>query len=113
MGSFSSPLSNNQPGLERSLLNSQQKETGTLRILEMSGLGCQVTTCFEARFGVSLGGSDVSIGGGDGFLGRKIRGVSCFSLTFHKNISSVFLFSSKNYELFGGFSRSGTICFSS
>ena len=43
--------------------NSQQKETGTLRILEMSGLGCQVTTCFEARFGVSLGGSGVSIGG--------------------------------------------------
>ena len=31
-----------------------------LRILGMSGLGCQVTTCFEA----SLGGSGVSIGGG-------------------------------------------------
>ena len=36
-------------------------------------MGCQVATCFEALFGVfPLGGSGVSIGGGDGFLGHDI-----------------------------------------
>ena len=45
----------------------------TLRILGMSGLGCQVATCLEALFGpfrgVTFGGSGISIGGGDGVIG--------------------------------------------
>ena len=34
-------------------------------------MGCQVATCLEALFGVSLGGSGVSIGGVRSLRGEK------------------------------------------
>ena len=45
----------------------------TLRIRKGCQPGCQNHGAFEALFGVSLGGSGVSIGGGDGFLGRLVN----------------------------------------